>query len=42
LLWQGFNFMAYIVLVSGVLMTLSYVISVFYVLRELFIASVEQ
>ncbi len=40
LLWCGFGFMAYVVLVSGVLMTLSYVISVLYIAKELWLASV--
>lgn len=35
LLWYGWSFMAYIVLVSGVLMTLSYVMSIVYIVREL-------
>ena len=36
LLWYGLGFMAYIVLVSGVLMTFTYVVTVAYILRELF------
>lgn len=35
LLWYGLSFMTYIVILSGVLMTLSYILSVFYILREL-------
>lgn len=35
MLWYGFGFMAYVVMISGILMTLSYVASVIYILREL-------
>ncbi|MDG1930251.1 MAG: hypothetical protein P8I58_02890 [Flavobacteriaceae bacterium] len=36
LLWYGWIFMAYVVLVSGVLMTLTYVATVAYIVKELF------
>ena len=36
LLWYGWHFVAYVVLFSGVLMTLSYILSVVYIVRELF------
>ena len=36
LLWYGIGFVAYVVLVSGVLMTLTYVATVVFILNELF------
>lgn len=36
LLWYGIGFVAYVVLVSGVLMTLTYVATVIFILKELF------
>ncbi len=36
LLWKGFTFMKYVVMLSGILMTLSYTLSVLIILKQLY------